>query len=566
MSVVVGEAAGESAAADDDGYWSRGVFSRALADVAVAVDRLAGLDLSVPGTAETLDGVRAVERQLRRLQGISVRLIGQIEQRGLAAPAGATSTTVLRRQILNIGTGDAFERVRLAGVVCPTVGGSGTPVEPELPVLAGAVAAGVLGQRQAARIASTFGKFPATVGQDLRDSVERFLVEQGMVLEPVTLGRLARQIELMADPDGSIDERDAHEKMQFRFGQRRDNGLTPCWGLLDDLTAEALRAAFGAICAPAANRDGDGETPKPDGAAQPGKQEQKHHEPVGVGNADSDGNGNGDAHGDGNGDADGDTVPASVNIDPRPVWRAGRVPYEWAPLGTVTTDYPPQPQPPGTKKQASDPGQLPDPGPPGPPGDRRSKETRQAQALTIIVNKFLAFGLAPIQGGERPHLQVTISEQSLRDRTRAGVLGYGDHLPIEQVRMFACDARIIPAVFGGKSATLNMGRAMRSFNAACRRAVLTRDVGCVFPGCHIRGLWAEYHHIHHWADGGPSDYTNAALLCRRHHTLIHHGQWHIRLAPDGQPEIIPPTTHDPTRQPLHNTLHKPPEFEWPPGR
>jgi len=129
--------------------------------------------------------------------------------------------------------------------------------------------------------------------------------------------------------------------------------------------------------------------------------------------------------------------------------------------------------------------------------------------------------------------------------------------------MLACDARIIPAVLGGHNETLDMGRASRTFNAACRRAILTRDIGCVFPGCPTPGQWAEYHHIHHWADGGPSDYNNAALLCRRHHTLIHHNQWQIRLAPDGQPEIIPPTTHDPTQHPQRNTLHKPPQFHLP---
>ncbi|MET3808423.1 hypothetical protein ABIB25_005452 [Nakamurella sp. UYEF19] len=66
-----------------------------------------------------------------------------------------------------------------------------------------------------------------------------------------------------------------------------------------------------------------------------------------------------------------------------------------------------------------------------------------------------------------------------------------------------------------------------------------------------------------WEDGGPSNYSNGCLLCRRHHTLIHHSDWEIRPAPDGQPEIIPPATHDPTRTPLRNTLNHQPQFSWP---
>ncbi|MET3806182.1 hypothetical protein ABIB25_003191, partial [Nakamurella sp. UYEF19] len=87
--------------------------------------------------------------------------------------------------------------------------------------------------------------------------------------------------------------------------------------------------------------------------------------------------------------------------------------------------------------------------------------------------------------------------------------------------------------------------------------------GCVFPGCDMPGLWTEKHHIQPWEDGGPSNYANGCLLCRRHHTLIHHSDWEIRPAPDGHPEIIPPATHDPHRKPLRNTLNHQPQFSWP---
>jgi hypothetical protein len=29
------------------------------------------------------------------------------------------------------------------------------------------------------------------------------------------------------------------------------------------------------------------------------------------------------------------------------------------------------------------------------------------------------------------------------------------------------------------------------------------------------------HHLWHWCDGGPTDLSNLALLCPRHHTIVH---------------------------------------------
>ena len=44
--------------------------------------------------------------------------------------------------------------------------------------------------------------------------------------------------------------------------------------------------------------------------------------------------------------------------------------------------------------------------------------------------------------------------------------------------------------------------------------------GCTIPGCATPPLRADAHHITHWADGGATALTNAALLAR-HHTIAH---------------------------------------------
>ena len=55
----------------------------------------------------------------------------------------------------------------------------------------------------------------------------------------------------------------------------------------------------------------------------------------------------------------------------------------------------------------------------------------------------------------------------------------------------------------------------------------------MFPGCDRPPGWCDGHHIVHWADGGPTDLANLALLCNHHHKAIHEGGWTMARAPDG---------------------------------
>jgi hypothetical protein len=89
------------------------------------------------------------------------------------------------------------------------------------------------------------------------------------------------------------------------------------------------------------------------------------------------------------------------------------------------------------------------------------------------------------------------------------------------VRQLACDADIIPVVLGSDGEVLDIGRAVRLFTKGQRRALWHRDKQCTYPGCDMPAGWVQAHHVVHWVDGGPSDLSNAALLCQRHHTQVH---------------------------------------------
>jgi hypothetical protein len=156
--------------------------------------------------------------------------------------------------------------------------------------------------------------------------------------------------------------------------------------------------------------------------------------------------------------------------------------------------------------------------------DPRTTEQRAADALGEISRQWLDRSDRPTVGGERPHVMITVGLEELRHpRGGSGTLAHSGVVPSSLARRMACDARIIPAVMGGASEPLDVGRATRVIPPAIRRAVVLRDGGCRFPGCDRPQAWCDAHHVVHWADGGETKLQNLLLLCRAHHRSVHDG-------------------------------------------
>jgi hypothetical protein len=102
----------------------------------------------------------------------------------------------------------------------------------------------------------------------------------------------------------------------------------------------------------------------------------------------------------------------------------------------------------------------------------------------------------------------------------------------------ACDAQIIPAVLGGRSEVLDLGRSTPTWSRAQRRARRIEDKGCTWPGCQTPLARCQIHHPKHWwAHHGPTDLVNGTHLCAFHHWLVHHRHWEIRRNPTGKIEV-----------------------------
>jgi hypothetical protein len=187
--------------------------------------------------------------------------------------------------------------------------------------------------------------------------------------------------------------------------------------------------------------------------------------------------------------------------------------------------------------------------------DERTLAQRRADALEGLARGALDAGTLPQQGGERPHVGVTLNYEALLARLpEAGVLHTGGTLTPEQCRLLLCDAQIIPIVLGGAGQVLDVGRASRDFTIAMRRGITARDRGCVFPGCDRPPAHCQAHHMDpHWSGGAHTSVDLGALLCLPHHRQVHMQGWIMRLAANGYPEVTPPGTIDPQRRPRQHT-------------
>ncbi len=150
-------------------------------------------------------------------------------------------------------------------------------------------------------------------------------------------------------------------------------------------------------------------------------------------------------------------------------------------------------------------------------------------------------------------------DKLLADCAGAGLLSTGDKIDAGTARRLLCDADLMPAVLGGASEILDVGRTQRLVTPAIRAALELRDGGCVFPGCNVPPRDCEAHHLIPWRMGGPTSLDNLALVCSHHHGIVEPNQtnpgadrWRIELNPDGIPWVIPPRHVDPHQQPrLH---------------
>lgn len=181
----------------------------------------------------------------------------------------------------------------------------------------------------------------------------------------------------------------------------------------------------------------------------------------------------------------------------------------------------------------------PDP-PDTPPELRRTATQRRADALTELARRFLDSGDAGEHGGVRPHVTATVDLRPDPDTAAPTVAG-GDLDWIGPIGPRTCerimaDSDLTRVLTSGASRILDVGTATRVWPTGIRRAIVTRDRRCRFPGCDRPPQWCDIDHVVPVAQQGSTSLSNGILLCRVHHRAKLRDGWWPTLHDDGTVE------------------------------
>ena len=129
---------------------------------------------------------------------------------------------------------------------------------------------------------------------------------------------------------------------------------------------------------------------------------------------------------------------------------------------------------------------------------------------------------------------ITLDYDTLMSGVGSAGLDTGIRIEAGDARRMACEAGLVPAVLGGDSVPLDLGRTRRLHTMNHRRALSLMFDTCAISGCERPFAWTEIHHPHAWSTGGHTNLENALPLCAHHHRIAHDPTWELRRHADGE--------------------------------
>ena len=192
--------------------------------------------------------------------------------------------------------------------------------------------------------------------------------------------------------------------------------------------------------------------------------------------------------------------------------------------------------------------------------ETRSVTQRRGDALFDIVAFFNLNHTGDGTPRHHPHVSMSMDASTVH-HPEARNDATGEHVDATYASTKLCDCIFHTIVRDAVGTPLAFGRATYTVPRPLFRQIVARDDGCRFPGCDRPVRFTEAHHMQWWERHGPTDYDNLALMCSRHHHLIHQldlqlewvDGWDLQITwPDGRRRTSTPRGAPPRREPLRS--------------
>ena len=181
-------------------------------------------------------------------------------------------------------------------------------------------------------------------------------------------------------------------------------------------------------------------------------------------------------------------------------------------------------------------------------------EARCLDALLMLASQSRGADRDPDRATAVIHIPLSV----LTDDQGQAEFEDGSPMLAETARRLVCDARLQVNIEDGQHSVIDVGRTTRTIPPWLARILRKRDKGCRYPGCG-RTRWTHFHHLIHWAHGGPTDLDNLISLCPFHHRKVHEDGWRISgdpnddvvwIKPGGTPFVPGPRDIEAMRSPI----------------
>lgn len=477
----------------------RGVVAGRTRIVHAVLDKI-HVRLGEPGARVTTADIEEVERIARRVEAVRLALMAAADRQQAHRRAGHTSTAAWVASATRSGGADAQRDVVLA-----------TALDGGLEQTRAALRAGDMSGRSAGIIAGAMGKLPEDLTSIERERVEASLVRDARRMTPGKLRQAA--LVALAAAERTAEQVADHVEAQLLDEERRayalasvtmhdqGNGTTRLSALLPTPAAQTLSKVLQSMTSP--RRDhlrktaeaalADGQTPA--GCTDDGSVAADLFKSTTL-----------------DGSALSGTRTALDAGAPVASQLAGRN-ADWASLdwaqrrGRALTDL--------IEHLDTD------------------KLTGKV-ASTVIVTMTLEQALAAAKTAQ---LQADVKAAAgtlleMAPSSGAAATDTGTPISASAARRIACNAGILPAILGGSSQVLDLGRQERFFTDHQRTALATLYDTCAADDCDRPYAWSELHHQDPWSRGGLTDLDQALPLCGYHHRRIHDPGYLHEVRPD----------------------------------